>query len=83
MREQFLTSPIAKKLQPPTDFVKLLKANHFDLTHDHGVGSAPGDSRVHYKTLHQNYFKHPPAESRGVSPGLARERQQEMIKAHF
>lgn len=40
MKEQFTTSPSASKMQPPTEFVKHLKANHFEIAHDHGVGTA-------------------------------------------
>ena len=40
MKDQFMMSPMAKKLQPSTEFVKHLKANHFELAHDHGVGTA-------------------------------------------
>ena len=84
MKEQFTTSPSAKKMQAPTDFVKHLKANHFELAHDHGVGTAAGDSRAHYKTLHQNYFKHPPTNNPNtLSPGFAKERKIELNKAHF
>jgi hypothetical protein len=75
---------MAKNLQAPTEFVKHLKANHFELAHDHGVGTAAGDTRAHYKTLHQNYFKHPPSDNpNAVSPGLAKERLLELNKAHF
>ena len=75
---------MAKQLQAPTDFVKHLKANHFEIAHDHGVGAAGADSRAHYKTLNQNYFKLPPADNPdSVSPGLAKERKLELNKAHF
>jgi hypothetical protein len=85
MKEQFTLSPIGKKIQqPPTDFVKHLKANHFELAHDHGVGTAATDSRAHYKTLHQNYFIHPPADNPdAVSPKFAKERKLELSKANF
>lgn len=85
MKDQFALSPMAKKLQPSTEFVKHLKANHFELAHDHGVGTAGGsDPRVHYKTLHQNYFKQPPSDNPdAVSPSLAKERKLELNKAHF
>jgi hypothetical protein len=49
-------------MQAPTDFVKHLKANHFEIRHDSSAKDAPQDPSAHYKTLHQNYFKQPPPE---------------------
>lgn len=75
---------MSKKLQAPTDFVGHLKANHFEIAHDHGVGTANADPKTHYKTLHQNYFKHPPADNPdSANRGLAKERLLELNKAHF
>jgi hypothetical protein len=51
MKDQFGSTPTAKTSQPDTGFVKHLKANHFQIAHDHGVKAAesPND---HFKTLH-------------------------------
>jgi hypothetical protein len=35
-KDTYLHSPMAKSFQPSVDFVKHLKANHFDIAHDHG-----------------------------------------------
>lgn len=80
----FVTHLHTHHASPSTDLVKHLKANHFELPHDHGVGTAGADPYAHYKTLHQNYFKPPPADNPdSVNPGLARERKLELNKAHF
>lgn len=34
-------SPTAKAMQAPTDFVKHLKANHFEIRHDSSAKDAP------------------------------------------
>ncbi len=81
--EQFIHSPAAKNMQAPTDFVKLLKANHFEIRHNSSAKDAPQDPLAHYKTLHQNYFKTPPPDQDKSRFSIAAERKQELIKAHF
>lgn len=82
MKDQFKSSPTNKNSQPNIDFVKHLKANHFQIAHDHGVKAAENPSE-HFKTLHQNYFRSP---SNSTNPGIktiAAERKQELTKNHF
>jgi hypothetical protein len=70
-------------MQASTDFVKVLKANHFEIKHDHGVGSSV-ETNDHFKTLHQNYFRSPinqSVDSKALT--AARDRKQELIKNHF
>jgi hypothetical protein len=52
-REQFGHSPNAQDLQVKTDFVRSLKADHFEL------GSSSAQIKDQFKTLHQNYFRSP------------------------
>lgn len=51
-KDTYVHSPkAAQEMQPNTDFVKHLKANHFDIAHDHG-NAAANDTKDHFKTLH-------------------------------
>lgn len=69
-------------MQPTTEFVKHLKANHFEIRHESSA-NVPQDPAAHYKTLHQNYFKQPPPETDKGRFSIAADRKQELIKAHF
>lgn len=82
-KDSFYPKTEAKRIQPSTDFVKVLKANHFEIKHDHGVGSGV-ETSDHFRTLHQNYFRSPTNSSFDTKAmTAAKDRKQELIKNHF